>query len=41
MCELAFPNRSGPEVIAGAGHFLQWEAADEFNRRAAAFLLGG
>ncbi|MEI6446457.1 MAG: alpha/beta hydrolase [Actinomycetes bacterium] len=41
MCELAFPNRSGPEVIAGAGHFLQWEAADEFNRRAAAFLLAG
>ena len=40
MCEIAFPNRTGPELFHGAGHFLQWEAANEFNRRAATFLLG-
>jgi pimeloyl-ACP methyl ester carboxylesterase len=30
-CELAFPNRIGPLVVPGAGHFLQWERADVFN----------
>lgn len=30
-CEVAFPNRIGPLVIPGAGHFLQWERADIFN----------
>jgi pimeloyl-ACP methyl ester carboxylesterase len=29
--ELAFPNRIGPLVVPGAGHFLQWERADVFN----------
>ena len=38
MCEIAFPNRTGPELIEGAGHFLQWEAAGEFNKAAADFL---
>ncbi|MCT7662130.1 alpha/beta hydrolase [Mycobacterium sp. CPCC 205710] len=32
MCERAFSNRIGPLVIPGAGHFLQWERADIFNR---------
>jgi len=31
-CERAFRNRIGPLVIPGAGHFLQWERADIFNR---------
>ncbi len=30
-CEVAFPNRIGPLLIPGAGHFLQWERADIFN----------
>jgi pimeloyl-ACP methyl ester carboxylesterase len=30
-CEVAFPNRIGPLVVPGAGHFLQWERADIFN----------
>jgi pimeloyl-ACP methyl ester carboxylesterase len=29
--EAAFPNRAGPFVVAGAGHFLQWERADVLN----------
>lgn len=32
QCERAFRNRIGPLVIPGAGHFLQWERADIFNR---------
>jgi len=36
--EVAFPNRIGPFVIPGAGHFLQWERADVLNRALAAFL---
>lgn len=32
QCERAFSNRIGPLVIPGAGHFLQWERADIFNR---------
>jgi pimeloyl-ACP methyl ester carboxylesterase len=30
-CEQAFPDRIGPLVIPGAGHFLQWERADIIN----------
>jgi pimeloyl-ACP methyl ester carboxylesterase len=30
-CEIAFPNRIGPLVVPGAGHFVQWERADVFN----------
>jgi len=37
MCEVAFPNRTGPEFVPGAGHFLQWEAADRFNQAAMKF----
>lgn len=31
FCEVAYPNRIGPLVVPGAGHFLQWERADIFN----------
>jgi pimeloyl-ACP methyl ester carboxylesterase len=31
-CEIAFPNCVGPFVVPRAGHFLQWERADLFNR---------
>ncbi len=27
----AFPERAGPFVVPGAGHFLQWEAAELLN----------
>lgn len=30
-CEAAFPNRVGPLVVPGAGHFVQWERADVVN----------
>jgi pimeloyl-ACP methyl ester carboxylesterase len=30
-CEVAFANRTGPLVVPGAGHFLQWERADIVN----------
>jgi pimeloyl-ACP methyl ester carboxylesterase len=30
-CEVAFSDRTGPVVLPGAGHFLQWERADLFN----------
>jgi pimeloyl-ACP methyl ester carboxylesterase len=29
--EAALPNRAGPFVVPGAGHFLQWERADVLN----------
>jgi pimeloyl-ACP methyl ester carboxylesterase len=29
--EAAFPNRAGPFLVVGAGHFLQWERADVLN----------
>jgi pimeloyl-ACP methyl ester carboxylesterase len=29
--EASFPNRAGPFVVQGAGHFLQWERADILN----------
>jgi pimeloyl-ACP methyl ester carboxylesterase len=31
-CRVAFTECVGPFVVPGAGHFLQWEAADVFNR---------
>ncbi len=31
-CEVAFTERIGPFVVAGAGHFLQWERADVLNQ---------
>jgi len=37
-CEVAFTNRVGPLVLAGAGHFLQWERADIFNPTVAMFF---
>ena len=36
FAEVAYPNRIGPLVVPGAGHFLQWERADVFNRLLAA-----
>jgi pimeloyl-ACP methyl ester carboxylesterase len=37
-CAVAFPECIGPFVVAGAGHFLQWEQARVFNQ-AVAYLL--
>ncbi len=37
-CEIAFRNRTGPVVIPGAGHFLQWERADVVNPLVASFF---
>jgi pimeloyl-ACP methyl ester carboxylesterase len=37
-CEVAFTNRTGPVLLPGAGHFLQWERADLFNGLVAAFF---
>lgn len=37
-CEVAFPNVVGPFVVPRAGHFLQWERAELFNRALEAFL---
>jgi pimeloyl-ACP methyl ester carboxylesterase len=42
FCErmaIAFPECVGPFVVTGAGHFLQWERADQLNRTLAGFLL--
>ena len=33
------PNRAGPFVVAGAGHFLQWERAQLLNDALRLFLL--
>jgi pimeloyl-ACP methyl ester carboxylesterase len=38
MCEVAFTELIGPFVVQRAGHFLQWERAELFNRAAAYFL---
>jgi len=38
MCEVAFSELVGPFVVPRAGHFLQWERAELFNRTAAYFL---
>jgi pimeloyl-ACP methyl ester carboxylesterase len=37
-CEVAFTDRTGPVVLPGAGHFLQWERADLFNPLVTAFF---
>lgn len=37
MCEIAFSELTGPFVIPGAGHFLQWERADMLNSALIAF----
>jgi pimeloyl-ACP methyl ester carboxylesterase len=37
-CEVAFSDLTGPFVVPRAGHFLQWERAELFNRSVAAFL---
>lgn len=37
-CEVAFPHLVGPFVVPRAGHFLQWERAELFNRALEAFL---
>jgi pimeloyl-ACP methyl ester carboxylesterase len=36
--EVAFPERVGPFVVPGAGHFLQWERAELLNRALVGFL---
>ncbi len=36
--EVVFPDRVGPFVVPGAGHFLQWERADVLNGALVAFL---
>jgi pimeloyl-ACP methyl ester carboxylesterase len=38
MCEVAFSELVGPFVVQRAGHFLQWERAELFNRATAYFL---
>ena len=37
--EAAFPNRAGPFLVQGAGHFLQWERAQLLNDALRLFLL--
>lgn len=39
-CEAIFDHLVGPFVVPRAGHFLQWERADLFNRAVIAFLRG-
>ena len=39
QAELAFPERVGPFVVEGAGHFLQWEKADVLNQAVRYFCL--
>jgi pimeloyl-ACP methyl ester carboxylesterase len=36
-CEVAFTDLVGPFLVPRAGHFLQWERADLFNRTVTAF----
>ena len=38
-CKVAFTDCIGPFEVAGAGHFIQWEAADIFNRALTHFFL--
>jgi pimeloyl-ACP methyl ester carboxylesterase len=38
MSQAAFLDRTGPLIVPGAGHFLQWEAAETFNAALAGFL---
>ncbi len=37
MCEVAFSDLTGPFVVPGSGHFLQWERAELLNRTICAF----
>jgi pimeloyl-ACP methyl ester carboxylesterase len=37
-CEVAFSDLTGPFIVPRAGHFLQWERAELFNKAVAAFL---
>ncbi len=37
--EIAFPERMGPFLVQGAGHFLQWERADVLNSAVRWFCL--
>jgi pimeloyl-ACP methyl ester carboxylesterase len=36
--EIAYPEHVGPFIVAGAGHFLQWERADLLNQALRYFL---
>ncbi len=38
-CRVAFTECVGPFVVAGAGHFLQWESPEIFNRALQHFFL--
>jgi pimeloyl-ACP methyl ester carboxylesterase len=38
MCEVAFRELIGPFIVPRAGHFLQWERAELFNRTVEYFL---
>ena len=39
QCAVAFPDHSGPFVVTGAGHFLQWERATVLNQALRHFCL--
>lgn len=39
QAEVAFPERVGPLIVEGAGHFLQWERADVLNQVIRYFCL--
>jgi pimeloyl-ACP methyl ester carboxylesterase len=39
QCEHAFSNLTGPFLVPRAGHFLQWERADLFNKALVEYLL--
>jgi pimeloyl-ACP methyl ester carboxylesterase len=39
QAEVAFPERVGPFVVEGAGHFLQWERAEILNQAVRYFCL--
>lgn len=39
QAEVAFPERLGPFVVEGAGHFLQWERAEVLNQAVRYFCL--
>jgi pimeloyl-ACP methyl ester carboxylesterase len=39
QCEHAFSDLTGPFLVPRAGHFLQWERADLFNKILIEYLL--
>ena len=41
MCKVAFENLAALQLIEGAGHFLQWEAAERFNAIVGRWLCEG